>query len=373
MRIGIITDETATQPVGFGTYTLSLVKSILILDKKNEYYLIHRRKEDHEIYRMAKEIIIPYNPRFPFSTIRNFITLPLKLRKYDLDITHHMTSTGPFVFKHLLKGKAVETIHEIVPILYPEYFERPVRLVFRHLLPRIARNCDYIFTACNSSKNDIVKHLKVQPERVGIVLTGANPIFKPLSRNACSEKVQKKYGIKDKYIIFVSTLEAKKNIPTLLNAYKTLKEKGFRQKLVLIGKKGFDYGRIAAEIRRLGLEKDVVMPGYVPLEDLPVFYNAADVFVFPSPDGFSIPVVEALKCGCPVVVSDEGGGPEVVENSGKVVGTFDADGYAKAIAEILSNKKLAATLRKKGMEQAKKFSWDQVAKKTIAAYNKLVP
>src|SRR3989338_5068651 len=169
LKIGIITDETDQQLVGFGNYTVNLVKHILLLDRKNEYYLIHRKPENHKIYKMgAKEIIIPYNPRFPFSTIRNFITMPWRLRKYNLDIAHHMTITGPFLFKPLMNFKAVETIHEILALKYPKSFELPVRLVFKILLPRIAKNSDYIFTTGRSSKEDIIHKFKIPPDKIGI-------------------------------------------------------------------------------------------------------------------------------------------------------------------------------------------------------------
>ncbi len=371
MKIGIITDETDTQLVGFGYYTLNLTRHILLLDKKNEYYLIHRRKESHEIYGMAKEIIIPYTPRFPFSTIRNFITLPIKLRKYNLDIVHHLTSTGPFVFKPLVKGRAVETIHEILPILYPKCFEPTVRIVFKLLLPRIAKNADYIFTACENSRKEMSRRFRIPLEKIGIIYPGTDPIFKPLDRKKCRERIRRKFGIKDSYILFVSTLEAKKNIPTLLKAYKDLKERGSKHKLVLIGKKGYGYGEIDSAINELNIKSDVIMPGYVELEDLPAFYNAADVFAFPAVDSGNMTVVDAMKCGCPVVVSNGGGGPEVVGKAGITVGVYDSKGYADAIEKVTSNKKIAAAMRKESLEEAKKFSWEKSARKTIEVYERL--
>ncbi len=385
MRIGIITDETDTgdlrspqtpkQLVGFGYYTLNLVRHILLQDKKNEYYLIHRKKESHDIYGMAKEIIIPYTPRFPFSTVRNFITLPLKLRKYNLDVTHHLTSTGPFAFKPLVKGKAVETIHEIMPLLYPQCFELPVRLVFRFLLPRVAKNADYIFTACSNSRAELGRRFGIPLDRIGIIYPGTDPIFKPLDRKKCRERIRKKFGIKGSYILFVSTLEAKKNVPTLLKAYRELKERGCKHKLVLIGRKGYGYGKIESAMKELETESrtesSIITPGYVPLEDLPAFYNAADVFAFPAVDSGNMTVVDAMKCGCPVVVSNGGGGPEVVGDAGIKVGVYDSKGYADAIEKVIENKKLAGTMRRKGLQQAKKFSWEKSAKQTIEAYERL--
>ncbi len=382
MRIGIITDETDTgdlrspqtpkQLVGFGTYTINLVKHILLQDKKNEYFLIHRKKEEHEIYKMgAKEIIVPYNPRFPFSTIRNFVTLPLKLRKYRLDVVHHMTITGPFLFKPLMNFKAVETIHELMAVAYPQCFERSVRTVFRLLLPPIAKNSDHIFTAGEKWKAEISKRYGVPPEKISVIYPGSSPEYKPLDRQKCKKLLREKYSIKEPFLLFVSTLEAKKNVTTLLKAYKQLKERGAKHKLVLVGRKGYGYSHVEAAIKELKIENDVIMPGYVPFNDLPAFYNAADIFVFPAYDSFNMTVVDAMKCGCPIVASDGGGAEEGLGGAAILVDVMDVKGYADAMQKIIDNKKLAASLKKKSLEKAKKFSWETAARKTIAVYEQL--
>lgn len=382
MRIGIITDETDTgdfsspqtqkQLVGFGTYTLKLVKAILETDKKNEYYLIHRRKEEHEIYRMgAKEIIVPYNPRFPLSTIRNFITLPLKLRKYNLDVVHHMTITGPFLFKPLMNFKAVETIHELLAVVRPECFEVPVRAVFRLLLPPIARNSDYIFTAGVKWKAEISRRYGIAPEKIGVIHPGSDSAYRPLDKQKCRAAIRKKYGITGPYFLFVSTLEAKKNIPTLLKAYKLLKERGYNHKLVLVGRKGYGYEEVESTIKKLQLEKDVIMPGYAKFEDMPAFYNAAEAFVFPAYDAFNMTVVDAMKCGCPILASNGGGAEEGIGGAAIIVDIMDAKGYADAMQKIIDDKKLAADLKKKSLRKAKNFSWEESARKTIAVYERL--
>ena len=383
MRIGIITDETDTgdlgspqtpkQLVGFGYYTLNLVRNILLQDKKNEYYLIHRRKEDHEIYKMgAREIIIPYNPRFPFSTIRNFIALPLTLRKYNLDVVHHLASIGPFFFKPLIKGKSVQTIHELLPLRYPESFELPVRLAFRLLLPKIARNADYIFTACTPSKIDIGRRFKVPLSKIGVIFPGTDPRITRLDKESSRKRLRAKYGIKGRYMLFVSTLEAKKNIPTLLKAYKKLRERGLTQTLVLVGKKGYGYDQIATAISELKLKNNVALPGYVPLEDLSAFYSGADAFVFPAFDAGNITIADAMKCGCPVIAAD--GGENFLEAYGDAcvrVGTNDIDGYVAAVERIIKDRRFAELMIRKGLAQARKLTWKESALQTIAVYEKL--
>lgn len=370
MRIAIITDETCRELAGFGTYTYNIVKNILEQDKENDYFLVHSRKEEHDIYSMAEEIIIPQGT-FPLSALRNFVRMPLKLRKHDFDIVHHTSSVGPFAFRQFWptkKGKAVETVHDIIPLLYPEYFEWPVRAAFSHLLPRIARNADKLLAVSEHTKNDIIKQFKIPASKIEVAYDGVNPIFKSLDKKKCMAQLEK-YGIKEGFLLFVSTLEAKKNIPTALEAYAMLRKEGLLQKFVLVGKKGHGYGKVAEAVKRLQLESDVVMPGYVPLKELPLFYNAADVFVLPSLyEGFGIPAAEAMSCGCPVVASNAGALPEITGGAGKTVDVFDARGYASAIEGVLESKKTAAEMRRKGLKNAKRFSWKESAKKVIKIY-----
>lgn len=372
MKIGIITDETDTQLVGLGTYTINLVRQILLQDKKNDYWLVHRRREEQDIYSLAKEIIIPSH-RFPISAIRNFITMPLKLRKEKLDIVHHTSSIGPFVFRQMLPGKKnIQTIHDLIPLLHPELHELPVRIAFKYLLPKVARNVDHIITSSEKSKSDILRRFGMRPEKITVVYPAPSEKFGIMDKKIARLRVEKRFGIKEPYILCIGTLEKKKNIPTLLKAYNELRQKGIKHKLLLVGKKGFGSEEIISLINELGIGKDAIILGYAAFEDLPALYNAAAVFVFPSAyDGFGMPVAEALRCGCPAVVSDAGGVPEAVGDSGRVVGVYDVKGYSDALIEILENESIARELSRKGHKYSMRFSWKASAKKVLDAYESL--
>ena len=376
MKIAIITDETDTQHSGLGVYTINIVRNILKLDKKNEYYLIHRKKENEEIYSMAKEIIVPYNPRFPFSFIRNFITLPLKLRKYDFDVVHHAGNIGPFIFKAILptrRGKTIQTLYDIIPLLHPETYERPVRMAFKYLLPRALNNADTILAISESARQDAVNKLGIDGSKILITYPAPSEQFKALNskqRSAARKFLKQKYNIGSSYILYAGSLESKKNVQTLVKAYSLLKKKNIGQKLVLVGKKGYRNEAIFAEIKEHGLEKDVIWLGYTPLwPDLVYIYNCADVFVFPSVyEGFGIPIIEAMACGCPVITSNRGSLPEVAGNAAIILDAYDTEGFAEAIHKVLNNKKFASAMAKKGLANAKRFSWKKSAEKTIEAY-----
>jgi len=370
MKIGIITDETEDRgnPGRFSNFLLNTIEEIQKQDKKNQYYLIHRKKEKYKIYKKSKEILVPYNPQPPFSTYRNFIALPKIIKKYHLDVVHHPANTGPFVFKSLLPGKKnIQTVHDLIPFIHPEYYEWPVRITFKHLLPRIIKNVDKVIAVSNFTKEDIVKHLHIPRSKITVIHEGVSDLFKPNNNNI----VKKKYGVKD-YILYVGALEPKKNIETLLKAFQILKKKGRKEKLILVGKKGWEYKPIEETIQKLGLQKDIIATGFVPTEDLPKYHGSAKCYVTASfYEGFGLPALEAMKCGCPVIVSDRGSLPEIVGKAGLVVKATDIRGFADAMYMILSNNKKRAEMKKQSLKRAKEFTWKESAKKTIALYNSL--
>ncbi len=372
MRIAIITDEAEGQAVGMGTYTLNLVENILKQDKENEYWLVHRKKEGHKIYSMANEVIVPYNPGFPFSTIRNFVTLPRELRKYDFDIVHHPTNIGPFVTKAIWptkKGKCVETVHDLIPLLFEGTHEGPVRFAFKHLLPRIANNADKIITVSEASKKDIVQKLRINEEKIRVIYEAASEIYFPKKD---ASRIRKKYGINGDYMLFVGALEPKKNITSIIKAFSQLKKKGMKHKLVLAGKKGWYYNDIMDEIKKQNIDKEVIFPGYIPLEDMPYIYSASTLFCFPSLyEGFGLPILEAMSCGVPVIGSNRGSIPEIAGNAGVIVDPLDWKKMAIKMEEIATDQKLRQSLKRKGIEQAKKFSWKKAAKETISLYSEV--
>lgn len=369
MRIAIITDETEGQPLGGGTYILNLVENLLNTDRKNEYTLVHRKKESREIYSRANELIIPYNARFPLSTARNFITLPMQLRKHNFDIVHHPVNIGPFAFKAIWPtktGRCIQTVYDIIPLMFKDTHEKAVRLAFRHLFPRVARNVDHIITISEATKQDIIRKIGTAPEKITPIHLAANKIYKPQKNPGW---VKKKYGINHDYILFVSALEPKKNIPTLIKAYSELRKKGHRHKLVLAGKKGWSHAEITEQIKKNRLQEDVILPGYIPLEDMPSLYSAASAFCLPSLyEGFGIPALESMSCGTPVITSNRGSLPEIVGKAGITTNPMDYKTMAERISEVLTDKKLAADMKAKGLEQAARFSWEKTAMQTIKTY-----
>jgi len=369
LKIGLITTVMDSTKTGIGWYCYNLIKNMIKLDRSNEYILIHREKNDNYLYKICKEELIPY-PKIPVKkTIGNYIQLPLKLRKLNLDIVHEMSQIPPFLIDFEC-GKLV-TIHDLSAILYPETFDRLTVIFHRYILPQTLKKTDIVITDSYNSKKDIVKLLDFPEEKVEVVYLGVDEIFKPIE---VSENFLKKYNIVGPYILYVGTLEPRKNVPTLLKAFYKLKKKyNIPHNLVIIGKIGWKYQEIFRILKELKLQKYVILTGYVPRVDLPKFYSSADIFVYPSIyEGFGLPPLEAMACGCPVVTTNVSSLPEVVGDAGIMVSPYDVEMLATAIYNVLTDDSLRKTLSIKGLNRAKKFSWKKTAEKTLEIYRKFI-
>ncbi len=352
---------------GIGWYCYNLIKQLIRLDNSNEYILIHRRKCNDVLYSICNELIIPY-PKIIIlkRTLGDNIQLPIKLDKYNFDIIHELSQIPPFLIK--FDSIKIVTIHDLSALYYPETFGVFTVLSHRYILPHALKNTDVVITVSYNSKQDIVKLLGFPEDYIEVTYLGVDEIFKPI--NVEDDFLKKKYNLKEPYILYVGTLEPRKNVPTLLKAFYKLKRRwNIPHKLVIVGKVGWKYHSIFRVVEELELQKYVVFTGYVPREDLPKFYNSADIFVYPSIyEGFGLPPLEAMACGCPVVTTNVSSLPEVVGDAGIKVNPYDVGGLAKAIYDVITDEGLKTTLSKKGLSRAKKFSWEKTARKTLKIY-----
>jgi len=364
MRIGLITSSIDENRAGIGTYGYNLVGNLTKIDKENEYVLIHHYRTDDEIYKENAELIIPY-PQIPLrKTIGNNIILSRKLRNHDFDIVHDLAQISPFLFRS--PSKKILTIHDLTPILFPETYGLIHVFLQKYVLPMTLKNVDMIITVSKNTKQDVIKYLKIPEEKITVIHNGVDGRFKPLKN---VNDIKEKYDIKSPFILYVGTLEPRKNIPTLIKAFYIIKNKGIKHMLVIAGGKGWKYEAVYKTVKELNLSKSVLFLGYVPDEDLPKLYNAADLFVYPSLyEGFGLPPLEAMACGCPVITSNTSSLPEVVGDAGIMVDPYDVVKMANVLHEVLSNEGLREDMIKKCLERARMFSWKKCAEETLKVY-----
>jgi glycosyltransferase involved in cell wall biosynthesis len=247
------------------------------------------------------------------------------------------------------------------------------RLYFSKWMPLTYNKAQKIIAISYNTKKDIMSLLQIPEEKIVVIHSAVGKEFHKIKDEGKLKEIKRKYQTGEKFILDVGTLEPRKNLTFLVKAYNlALKSGKINHNLVLTGKKGWYYESLFELIRKLKLENKVILPGYVPDEDLPYLYNAADLFCFPSLyEGFGFPPLEALSCGTPVVAANNSSIPEVVSGAGILLDIVDEKIWAENIVKVLSNRALQDELKQKGLEQAKKFSWEKTAKETIKVYEEV--
>lgn len=285
-----------------------------------------------------------------------------------LDLVHDPTGVMPLLLTSVAR---VLTIHDAIPYVCPQTSTRLDWLIFHGWLPWAVRRADAIVTVSRRSREDIVTHLPVSPERVAVVPLAADQRFRPMKK-AEIEPVLRGCGIERPYILYVGSLESRKNLPRLLEAYDRLRQRSTPWKLVVVGARKWKSSPIFDTVHRLGLEPYVQFTGYVPDEHLPALYSGADLFVFPSLyEGFGLPPLEAMACGTPVVCSNAASLPEVVGDAAVTVDPYDVDALAEAMHRVLADRELREDLRARGLARARQFTWERTARETLAVYREV--
>jgi glycosyltransferase involved in cell wall biosynthesis len=293
---------------------------------------------------------------------------PLECLSRRLDVFH---STA-YVLPLICPTRSVVTVHDLTFMLMPEAFRRGNRAYLTTMTRLAVHRADRVIAVSESTKRDVVRLLGVPESKVTVIYHGIEPEFRPLPPDEVAA-FRTRHGLPDRYALYVGTLEPRKNLPNLLRAYALARSKrGVTAPLVLGGGKGWGYESIFQLVEELGLRDSVRLPGYLPLADLPLWYNGASLFVYPSRyEGFGMPALEAMACGAPVLTTRASSLPEVVGDAGLLVGPDDVEGMADAIAAVLNGGTLGERLRSDGLGRAGGFSWAEAAKQTVAVYREL--
>lgn len=294
--------------------------------------------------------------------------LPLELARRGIDLLHAMA----FVTPVLSPVPSVVTVYDVSFALFPESFRPFNRWYLTTMTRRSVRKARAVIAISQNTANDLMRLWGVPRAKIHLAYCGVDGIFRPVPADEVQAFRQTK-GLPAQYILFVGTLEPRKNVVRLVEAFALLKRQGLPHKLVLAGGKGWMYEPIFQAVERLGLESEVIFPGFVPRSELPLWYNGAEVFVYPSLyEGFGLGPLEAMACGTPVVVSDRASLPEVVGDAGLTVAPDDVPALVEAMAAILREPSLAARLRERGLRRAGEFTWERTAQATVRAYESVM-
>lgn len=299
------------------------------------------------------------------------IVQPARLLWNRVDLLHSMAYVAPIAWR----GPSVVTVLDMSFQLFPERFRPWNRLYLRLLTGVTVRRASRIIAISSNTRQDVVRLLGVAETKVDVVPCGVDSSFRPLSQDQ-QDAFRLIRGLPGRYMLFLGTLEPRKNICRLLEAYHLLRVewpcgKGPPPSLVIAGARGWYFAEIEKTVERLGLRSEVRLVGYLPPEELPLWYASAELFVYPSLyEGFGLPVLEAMACGTAVITSNRSSLPEVSGDAGVLVNPESVSEIAHAMRNLLTQPDTRHELERCGLARAAHFSWDRTARDTIAVYER---
>jgi len=378
MTIGIDISALTVRHTGVARYSLSVLESLLSLDRKNKYILFAFVFSGESLIKESSLVKFPNAELKIYRTHRGllrrlwhfipFISADFFYRGVDFlhlsDIFYLPTRNIP----------TVATIYDLTPSLFPDYhYSRNIDFHNRRN-KFISERSKLVITLSENSKRDIRKVLDIPNSRIRVIPGGISNKYHPIKSKKSIENIQKKYNLHyGKYFLFIGTLEPRKNVEGLLEAYAKIRSRlpsSFN--VVLIGKKAWGWKNIQNTIKKLNLYKSVITPGYLPDDDLIAIINGAKLFTYPSfYEGFGLPVLEAMACGIPVVSSNTSSLPEVIGDGGVMVDPKDYNKLGYYMLKIAEDARLHAELSKKALDRARLFSWRNSAQKMLKVYEEM--
>lgn len=372
MKIGIDATSVTEKSAGFKRYLMQLVKGLAKIDKKNDYILFINRRAYNLIainQLNFKNIKVYTPPKIHFYWGQ--VYFPLKIMFEKLDLLFSPVSAPPI----LCSVKKCVVLHDLAFFLFPETIKNTFALFYwKFFMLHGIKKAENIITDSKSTKSYLMKHLYVPEKKIEVIYGFINNEFKKIKDDNVIKSVKEKYSLPRKYILYVGTIEPRKNISTLIKAYhKIRKESLIKHSLVIVGKKGWGYSNIFETIKELNLEDDIIFTGYVPDKDLPALYNAADLFVYiPLHEGFGYPPLEAMCCEIPVVVSNTSSLPEIVGDGGVLVDPYNVDEIAEQIIKLLNNEQLRKKIANEGYIRSKNFPMERSINKLLEVFRNII-
>lgn len=357
-------EANVPQRLGSGQVAFELLKNIEQLDKENNYTILLAGKPMDDL---PKE-----RPNWKYKILK-----PSRLwTRIAIPIYYHLSKIKPDVIlspthyiPQFIKAKRIPIIFDLSFIHFPEMFKKDDLYKLTNWTKSSVKESAHIITISDSSKKDIMEIYKIPEKKITVSYPGYdNEVFKVIKNAEEIEKLKNKYNISGNYIIYIGTVQPRKNLIRLINAMKKIEN----LKLVVVGKirgqgkQGWMNEEIIEEPKRLGIEEKIIFTDFVPTEELPYLISGSKAFILPSLwEGFGIPVAESLATGTPVITSNVSSLPEVAGSAGLLINPKSETQIEQAIRLLATDKKLHLKLSKKAPDQAKKFSWQKMAKEVI--------
>ncbi len=354
MRIAIDVQSTVGKPTGIGQYTAKLLAALRHVAPEHEYVEIAWGKDP--VMRLYNRILWQQG------------LAPRRAQVAQPELLHIPGFDAPW----WKPCPVVLTCHDLIGMLFPQNLPPAARFYWSRWLPFSVRFADAIIADSLATRRDIVRLLAIDEQRIYVVPLGVDQRFRP-QNDAEVARIQERYHLPPKFVLFVGTLEPRKGIDTLIEAFAAVRQSQPALDLVIAGKRGWYWRQLLQRIAALGLEANVHVLDYVPEADLVALYSAATVFALPSRyEGFGLPVLEAMASGAPVITTHSSSLPEVTGDAGLLVPPDDVGALAAAIIAVVDQPNLQVALRERGIERARQFTWERTARATLRIYEQVL-
>lgn len=368
-RIGInahlLAQGQGYRSAGVSRYIYNLLIHLYCEDPEGDYTVfLNNRCALSLSYRQKRSSLPTYKP-----WVRIFweqCLLPSEVLRENIALLHSPVNVQPFI----LPCKGVVTVTDLSFMVFPESFRPFQRLYQRFFTQMSVHRASHLIAISSSTAQDLGKFFAVPATNISVIFPAVDAVYHPIQDISILSHFRQRRNLPERFILFVGTLEPRKNLLTLLKAYAQFRHQTKTDyKLVVAGSTGWLYQPVFAAVEELGLQNDVFFPGFIPEDELPLWYNTADVFVYPSLyEGFGLPPLEAMACGTPVIVSNASSLPEVVGNAALLVDPNRVDDWATALLQVCNDRHLRDDLSARGPERARFFSWTHMARETIRVY-----
>jgi glycosyltransferase involved in cell wall biosynthesis len=353
------------QKGGINVYTINVVSNLLRLDQKNEYLILYQDKAQlgaFSQYENAKEVVL----RAPNKLLWDQVVVPRFLSKEGVDLVFNPKHTVP-----IFGGcKKTMVIHGAEQLEITSAFPFVNRIYTALTMPFYARRSNIVITTTQTGVDDLSRHLKMPESKFRFFYEGAHERFKRIE-DEDSLPVCNALGLPEKFILFVGGLTPIKNFGRIVEAYSTLIQK-HDYALVVVGFNRFKFEREVATASELVKDNKIIFTGFVPDEDLPALYSQAELLIFPSLyEGFGLPALEAMSCGCPVVTSTKGCTKEVTGDAAVLVDPYDPSDICDGMLRVIEDPELRANMVKLGLNRSSEFSWEKAAQELLALFDEM--
>lgn len=376
MKVGIDVAGALTPPSGIGRYTTALYRALSELEDLTLVPFCNGRSTSPSLH-PADEVV---NPRWPARLLnaswQRFDWPPIERYTGPLDVFH----TSDWSHPPLQQAARVTTVHDLGPVLHPEWYDPEVARHHNRHNRMTASRADRIIAISDYTRRTFVERYPEAEERVVVVPHGVDPLFAPASEPAISRALQR-HAVARPFVLYVGTRERRKNLGGLVDVFVRVADQLSDIQLVVVGARPWVEGKfvhgsnawsgrdIEEKIDQAGLGSRVSILGAVPLADLIALYSGAEAFVFPTLfEGFGLPVLEAMACGCPVVAATNTALPEVVGPAGLLASPGDLDAFAGAVCAAVEDSEVRSDLVARGQARAAEFTWSRTARMTADAY-----